>query len=678
MSEEGVMNLKRSDSVRASAVLFLTMGLAVFGGPQDQKQRPLRYDTAAVVKLVPVRVLDAEGRPVRGLTKTEFALADNGELRPITEFEVHESGERGIPPERARSAAGPVPPEFSRRIFFVLDMQGSDLFGNKDAKKTVLAFVKDNLMPGDEASVMTFGANTGLVLRQYLTPDFAKIESAIRRSIEMSGGSGGSRGGGFAGDVTNMQPVGGESAAIADAGAISAAPFGYDAEGLSIEVPSGQPAGSARSKEDFDRSMSELATAMKFIPGSKSVVYFSTRVPGGEVGRLFAEANATVFAVNTNSVLRGGPTRIKKLKEQQGEALRDFSESSGGRYFSDVRDARKLAADIEVLSGTYYVLGYYVSPSWDGRLHTITVTVDRPDLQVLAQAGYNDPKPYAALSELEKKLQLFDLLLSDEPVGTEALDFPVRVLQGSATEEANAAVLLKLTVDERTGVPPGTAELYVLIFDAEHKIVLAERAELDTRSIARKTLHPYLLTKLPQGDYECRVAARDKGTGLALTSRAPFSVPAPAGASRCSLSSPLLLVPSEKPEFARMSRPPKKGRRPASILDFYPYLPVRFVPLLEDLPEEAEQVWVLLPFKSGVGQPAKPDLQVRLIGVADGKDVPVEWSLLDTQRREPDLTFFLIRIDVRRVGLGSYRLDFLAADPSSGASSSISAALVRR
>jgi len=474
------------------------------------------------------------------------------------------------------------------------------------------------------------------------------------------------------GETRSMLAAAGEHAST------TAPPFRDEDAGLSLEAPSGLPGGSARSKEDFDQSMSELATAMKFIPGSKSIVYFSTRVPGGEVGRLFAEANATVFAVNTNSVLKSGPTRIKKLKEQQGEALRDFSEASGGRYFSEVKDARQLAADIEVLSGSYYVLGYYVNPSWDGRLHQIAVTVNRPDLEVLAQAGYTDPKPFAALSSLEKKLQVFDMLLSDQPVGSETLELPVRVLHGPALEQANAAVLLKLTVDERTGVPPGSAELYVLIFDADHRIVLAERAELDTSSLAGKTLYPYLLTRLPRGDYQCRVAARDKGTGLAVASRATFSVPAPAGARGCSLSPPLLLLPSEKADYARMSRPPKKGRRPASLLDFYPYLPVRFVPLLEDLTEESEEVWALVPFRSGTGRAGEADLQVRLSGAADGRDVPVEWSLLDTRRREPDLIFFLIKINVRRLESGCYRLDIRAADRASGANSSTTATLTKR
>ena len=655
---------------------LLIIGLAAFGGSQDQRQKVLRHDAAAVVKLVPVRVLDAEGRPVRGLTVKEFFLFDNGESKTITEFEVHESRKIRVVPEDSQPAAEPVREDSSRKFFFVLDMQGSDMFGNRDAKKAVLEFVEDNLEPGDEASVMTFGAYTGLVLRQYLTSDLTKIKKAIRRSIEMGGGSGGWGETSFAGGRGSAQ-AGGANTALLDERASDTAPFGYGGEGIGIEVPSG-PLKAARSKADFDRSMSELATAMRYVPGSKSIVYFSMRTPGKDVGRLFAAANATIFAVNTNSVSPSGPGLIRKQKGQQGDSLRNFAEASGGHYFSEVKDAKTIAADIEALSGNYYVLGYYISPSWDGRLHEIKVTVDRPDLKVLAQEGYNDPKPFAELSDLEKNLQLFGMVLSDEPVGTDALDLPARVLCGSAMKEANAAVLLKLTVDERTGVPPGKTEIFVFIFDGDHKIVLGERAELDTIPLAQKSLFPYLLTRLQPGEYECRVAARDMETGQSAASRVPFSVPAPGSRPGISLSSPLLLVPSGKAEFVRMSRPVKKGQEPASILRFYPYLPVRCVPLLEDLPEDAEQIGVLLPLKSGTGQPAAADLDVRLIRAADKKDIPVDWSVVDTQRLEPDMVFFLIKIDVRRLGSGSYLLDFQAVDPSSGARTSAASALVKR
>ena len=51
----------------------------------------------------------------------------------------------------------------------------------------------------------------------------------------------------------------------------------------------------ARKFSDFRISMSELAKAMKYIPGSKNIVYFSSREPGKKVARQFAEANAPVF-----------------------------------------------------------------------------------------------------------------------------------------------------------------------------------------------------------------------------------------------------------------------------------------------------------------------------------------------------------------------------------------------
>jgi VWFA-related protein len=659
------------------AALILTMGLATFSNPQDQKQKILRHDAAAVVKLVPVRILNAEGGPVRGLTRQDFVLFDNGEIKKITEFEVHESRENRAASVELQSAGEPAQSASKRKFFFVLDMQGSDLFGNRDAKKAVLQFVDNNLELGDEAGVLTFGAQTGLLLRQYLTSDLTKIKKAISRSIEMPGGTGRLEGTA----ITTSQGRAQERAASeigAEEYASDTMPFGYGDNGIGVEAPAGLPPGTARTRTDFDRSMSELAKAMGYVPGSKNVVYFSTRTPGKAVGRLFAAANATVFTVNTNSVSTKGPGLQKKRKEQQGEALKDLAETSGGCYFSDVKDAKKIAADIEALSSNYYVLGYYINPSWDGRQHEIKVTVQRPDLKVLVQESYNDPKPFAELSDLEKKLQLFDMLLSDAPVGTDVLDLPVRVLDGPAMKEANAVALMKLTVDERTGVPPGTTEIFVFLFDGDHKIVLGERAKLDTRALAHKTLFPYFLVQLPPGEYECRVAARDMDTGQSVASRTPFSVPASGRRHASSLSSPLLLIPSGKAEFVRMSRPLKKGKKPASILRFYPYLPVRCAPLLEDIPEDAEQIWALLPLKSGTGQPAKTDLDVRLIRTVDRKNIAFDWSVLDTRRLEPDMTFFLIRIDVRHLGSGRYLLEFQVVDPSSGGNTSTASALVKK
>ena len=202
---------------KARFILFLTgsilaLSFFAFDAPRNQAQKVLRHDAAAVVKLVPVRVLDAAGGPVRGLKKEDFTLSDNDELKTITEFEVYVSGESRVAADAAAMTKTQAGPEAKRKYFFVLDMQGSDLSGNLDSKKTVLEFVENQLKPGDEASVMTFGSLTGLVLRQYLTSDLEKIKKAVSRSIEMGGGGGeggnfASGGGGAAGEEAGVAEI---------------------------------------------------------------------------------------------------------------------------------------------------------------------------------------------------------------------------------------------------------------------------------------------------------------------------------------------------------------------------------------------------------------------------------------------------------------------------------------
>lgn len=682
----------------AGILLWILIVSSIFTSQQNQTQKVLRHDAAAVVKLVPIRVLDANGRPVRGLKKEDFVLYDNKDLKKITEFEAHESGETRIAAEAAGAAETQVQLEVNRKYFFILDMQSSDVFGNRDAKKAVLEFVERQLKPGDEASVMTFGALTGLVLRQYLTSDLDKIRKAIKRSIEMgasgSGGegvslkSGGVMGGRAGADQEDeiVERQGAAGQVMAGGGrteitsrAADESPFGYKS-GIQIEV-SNWYASAARTKADFDASMSELAKAMKYISGSKSVVYFSERTPGKVVGRLFAEANATIYAVNTNSVPEkgggAGAGMRKELKKQQGEALQGFAQASGGHYFADVKEAETIAADIEGLSGNYYVLGYYINLAWDGRSHEIKVEVKQPSYWVLVQGGYNNPKPFSSLSDLEKKLQLFDLALSDKPAAKDALDLPVEVLFGSAMKETNAAVLLKLTVDERTGVPPEKAEIFTFIFNKDHKIVVAERGEMDLAPHAQKTLFPYLLTSLQPGEYECRVVARGMETGQAAASRLSFKVPMP-GASGMSLASPLLLVPGKKAEFVRMSRPKKSKKEPASLIRFYPFLPVSCTPLLGTLEPGTGTIWALLPIHYSSEAAPEMDINVKLLAADNQEEILIAWRLLDSKKAEPGKDFFLIGIGLPDVPPGVYHLEFSAVDAKTGAKAVVSESLAKK
>jgi hypothetical protein len=415
--------------------------------------------------------------------------------------------------------------------------------------------------------------------------------------------------------------------------------------------------------------MAELAKAMKYVPGSKNLVYFSMRTPGKEVGRLFAESNTTVYAVNTNSIRPkgGGPGagQRRELKDRQGDALKAFAEVSGGHYFADAADVETIAEEVSSLSSNYYVLGYYISPSWDGRLHRIKVETRQPSLRVLVQEGYNDPKPYVELSDLEKNLQLFNLALSDEPVASDALDLPAHAYVGSMMREANSAILLELTAEERTGVAPGRTEIYTFIFDIEHKVVVGTRGEMDTSPHEHQTLFPYLLASLKPGEYECRVVARNMETGQAAASRFPFAVPAPDPA-RMTLSSPLLLIPGREANFVHMLRSAKKGKEPPSIIRFFPFLPRECAPLVGPLSPAVRRIWASLPLRFRTEMPAELTAEVRLLSEAGGEEIPIQWIILDTGELEEKLDFVLFEILLPDLATGAYRLEFTALDAASG------------
>jgi hypothetical protein len=100
---------------KTAILVVLAAARLAHSGPaqQDRKQdRPLRHDAAAIVKLVAVRVLGPDGRPVAGLRKEDFALTEDGQPKTITEFEAHAMTEAGmtvtpsLPPARC-GAPGP-------------------------------------------------------------------------------------------------------------------------------------------------------------------------------------------------------------------------------------------------------------------------------------------------------------------------------------------------------------------------------------------------------------------------------------------------------------------------------------------------------------------------------------------------------------------------------------------
>jgi len=508
----------------AVVVMFASWGQAPRAGKQE---RPLRHDAAAIVKLVPVRVLGPDGRPVTGLRKEDFVLYEDGRPKTITEFEVHAISDAGMTvapgPPREAGAAVQGSGEVNRKIFFFLDQQASDQAGKVKAKAAALNFLETQVRPGDEVAVIGFYAMSGFYIREYLTSDMGRVRRAINRSAE-------------------APPRGGDMLLIADDSVVVAegTTAGLPGEGAlgqsggAGEASDASPAGaqgaifvpgtSAFQRRDFVARMQDLAEVFKTIPGDKSLVLFTARNMGPEaerLGKLFGAAGTAVYAVNTQDWKMSPMGREKVHFIWTDHSLKDLSTASGGTYFADINEATAIAQDLQSLTGNFYILGYYVRESWEGKYHKIRVEVAQPDARVLVQDGYADPKPFAQMSDFEKDIQIIDLAWADRPVSAFlglAVD-PLIVLQDGGTR---ACLLTRLEVNAKAGAPPGRNEIFAFLKDESGALTLSRHWEVDLSPYEGRSLCTYVSVPVLPGGWEFRVVVRDLVNGEACIGRARF------------------------------------------------------------------------------------------------------------------------------------------------------------
>jgi VWFA-related protein len=683
----------------ATSIFFITfyIGLPTLGPELDARQEPPqkpqrlpRHDAAAIVKLVPVRVLDKAGRPVSGLTKEDFLIYDNRKSQTITEFEVHI-----IPGAEPTALAPPVTPESSRKYFILLDVQSNDPLGVKNSKQAAMHFIDSKFRPGDEAAVLYFAAMTGLNLVQYLTSDKAQVKKAIEKAGEHPPTAGGISGGEIGAAEGLALAEREERQRIAETGNqpdYQKPPDDAAARGMlpgnlfvgtenAIAVPGLAALGA--SQPQFLTSMSELAKAMQYIPGMKNILFFSGRGPGvsSAIAREFAAANAPVFVINSQNWIMKSvlSVSIKEKYAWDEHPLKEFALASGGQYFADVKDVQTISDRIQTLTGNYYVLGYYVDDKWDGMFHEIKVEVRRPGVQVCVQDGYYNPKPFAMLSEIEKRLHLFDLAFTSQPRIKDVAELAITPLFRSEPRAPNSLFLTKLSVGDKAGVPAEPAELFAFIFDHDRRPLLSRHWEMDLRPHAQKTLFPYFTWSLRPGEYECRLVVRGLETGQSARGTAFFRIPEPSSAAAAfDLLQPLLLVPGTEAQYVRMQDAPKTKEGSPSIISFFPVLPRQSAPLLGPLDPEAPRLMAVVPVQFLRDQAPEVELEVRLTMLPASEQMAVESGILDTKQTEGGLSFIVLEIRLPELSPGDYELEIAARDITTGAAHSVKTRLLKK
>ncbi len=683
------------------AFVLLAAGAAVpFPGreaaAQAAGQRAPRYDAAAIIKLVAVRVLDAEGRPVKGLRKEDFVVTDNGARQVVTEFESYILGEAGMELAAAGKEAQAPAPLLKRRLFIFLDLQGNDPDGMKNAKAAALYFVDTQLRPGDEVGVIGFSPMRGFFIQEYLTTDHKKIRQAIERAKELppsaatamgfgpdDSGGGRGRGGSGRGSAILSESPGyandtGVDANVVSLGRGSGGVGSFIGESATITVP-----GTGKyAKNDFEPRMFDLAETLKYVPGNKSLVLFSGRDLGAaakSLGQSFASSGTPIYAVNTkNWIIKGGMTGgefgVKEKHLYLEHSLKDLALASGGEYFADIEAVSAIAGEVQTLSGNFYVLGYYIKENWDGKFHKVAVELEKPGYRVLAQAGYFSPKPFAEMSDFEKELHLFDLLYADRPAA-EAVDMPVTELGVTLADGRLGVVLVEASVDPKAGVSPAKVELIALIRNEDRVPVVSRKWALDLSAYNGKTLVFSIGSPKEPGKYDGRVIIRDIETGRPAAGRFAFEVPA-ANAEGIVLSSPVVLVPGEATKLVRLeSRPARKGEAAErTLVDLYPFIPKDRRIVVRDIEAGTGQITVILPVRVPAGEggsPPRVEVAARLIPRSGGEEIPLDVEVVEAKTSKDAREFLILRIDLPRPEPGAYELEIAAEEAASGRTGSV-------
>jgi len=148
---------------------YLRPDKPVFSDHQEQTQ--LRHEVKVTVKLIQVYVTDKKGNSVLDLSRDDFLITDEGQKKPITEFEKHvlsfPSQNDEAKPEAIETPAPPARGLMPRKFFLFFDFAYNNAKGILKAREAALHFIDTQLQPQDEVAVLSYSAMKSLKLHEY-------------------------------------------------------------------------------------------------------------------------------------------------------------------------------------------------------------------------------------------------------------------------------------------------------------------------------------------------------------------------------------------------------------------------------------------------------------------------------------------------------------------------------
>lgn len=510
---------------------------------------------------IPVTVLGKDGNPVRGLTKENFDVSDDGRKRAVESFEAIDFAAN----ETAKSVS-PLNPASRRNFLLLFDMSYSNPTTIGRAQQAARSFISRSIGRRDLVSIGVVDIDRGFRFLTAFTSDRELLLAAIA-------------------DPKNFRTN--DPLQISGTSSIEAAPQNAAGLGQNESIALENMIDIARQADRLSDSLSRtrvrrevemlssVARSLQKLAGRKHLVLLSEgfdprlvtgrdigeteeqeeearAISHGEVWKVdsdkrfgsadsmksidlmadaFRKADVVLHAVDIQGVRVQNDVRSgAKFNSNGGLFL--LADSTGGTVF---RNSNDISAEFDRLTRQHevvYVLGFHVPVARPGQFHNLKVKlVNVPGARVQHRGGYYDP---GSESTIERALTTAEVIVNDMPqdaiaVAALAASFPT----GGPT--AQVPVVLEIDGAGLVQAAKGgiaTTDIFVYAFD-EDGIVrdsLFQRVALDLAKVGDRLgstgIRFYGTLHLPPGQYAVKNLVRVGETDAKGYRRIDLTVPA--------------------------------------------------------------------------------------------------------------------------------------------------------
>jgi VWFA-related protein len=677
----------KSSAVRIGVCVLSFTAVAFAIGEQTSSQGGVRESASVTVVEIPVNVIGKDGKPVAGLKAADFELYDDGKKQPINGVDVIDLSRSVAVPSGATATT--METAARRHWLIIFDLTYTSLSGLLRSRDGAQAFVAKAMRPTDLAAVATLSVDTGWKLLVNFTADRKQLAEAIA-TLGLKGQSTQKFVDplGFAvvppGLAQGPSGGGGKSGGLQDENI---------ADLLAIQKPATDDLARGRALQ-LVKSLGTVGRTLDAVRGRKHVLFFSegfeTRLLSGNAaekpsGAPFAAQQSTAQETAGNitsgeywkvdSDARYGSTSTRAILDRalaecrRSDTILHTVDISGLRSDSDasgvtkpgsgtdalftlaadtngefIRNANNLGGELEKVverTDLVYLLIYQPkSLTKPGAFHELKVKVKNSGAKVVARAGYYEPRPYAALSPLERILDAGDAitggprqdsfstvaLTAPFPSGGPLSQVPVIIeIPGKPLLAGDTASQSKIQIFAYASDAAGTLTDY-----------LTQEVSLDLSKV-RSSLESggikfYGTLSLPPGEYTVRTLVRNGSSGHSAVTATSLHVNEVPGVAA------VVLPPFFREPAGRwvMVKAPARADSPTRTAE-YPFAVEgeSFIPsALPRLESGATADVVVATFNFGAA--AKPEpLQVSSeITGPDGKTRPVEVQVVKRSDKE--------------------------------------------